>query len=99
MGICGLEGRVETRENTYPRPIYRGAVEIFPSPRSYIQGHISESKEIFLNMTSLGDREAWLEGRVPEMFDGGSEVWVNEKTYPWPISRWGGGRNCCKLIA
>ena len=37
--ICGLGGsRVETGEKTYPRPIYRRKIGIFPSPRAYTSG-------------------------------------------------------------
>ena len=42
--ICGLGGKVETGEKTYPRPISKRKVGIIPSPRAYIQGLILESR-------------------------------------------------------
>ena len=58
-------------EETYPRPIYRGKVGIFPSPRAYIQEQVSESKDIFLNMISSGGRKAWREWGVRSFSFGG----------------------------
>ena len=46
------------REKGHTHSLDRGKVRIFPSPRAYIKGQISESMDIFPNMTS-GGKGTW----------------------------------------
>ena len=75
-----MKHRLVHIENSPTVYIYRENIGIFPIPRAYIQGQISDSTDIFPNMTSSKGREGWGEGRFSEIFDPGVGVQAKETT-------------------